>query len=134
MKLLRRPEAMVSKNVVLTERSSKEQLCIGSKGGRDKARRTRGRSHRGPNLRVGGRCRKKDFVNRHKKREVETVSPFSNPRWMAAMADLYPLIVDKERPSSKSKTRKSEILPRGAELGLMPCVSHHLMYRSSLVS
>ena len=119
------PDAMASKNAVLHVTLTRDALAIGSKGDLASASNTFGRLHEGSNFREGGLLRKKALNNLVRVGALEIIVPSGKPHWTTAIADLYALIVGRARPLSNKCMKKSTILCKGAEGGLIACSSHH---------
>ena len=124
--LRRWPDAIAIKKTVLIVTSLNEASARGSKGAFARASNTQGRLHVGRNFRAGGRSKKKRAPNQSETVPVGTHEPSGKPVWMAAIADLYPRILENQATLIKKGAQKTATSVRGAERGSTPWDSHQL--------
>ena len=112
--LRRWPDAIAIKKTVLIVSSLSEASARGSN--------TPGRLHAGRSFRAGGRFRKKARIKPLRDGAIEIHEPSAKPVWKAAIADLYPRIVEIERPLSKRAIKKNRPRPSEVPNGETPRV------------
>ena len=128
--LPRLAEASWRRKAVLTATDLNGAVWIGSKGGPASYLSTVGRSH--VSLRVLGLAEttNKPLIRVDKSVLDDTVVPSGNPLWMAAIADLYPVMVEGAKglplwSTIRRPFRNSATSATGASAGPTPRSTHH---------
>ena len=125
--LWRLPDVIGIKTTVWIVTSLSEASAIGSEGAFARYSNTPGRLHAERSFRASGRFRKKARTKTAQRRGCRNTGAVrKKPVRKAAVADLYPRIVEIDRPLSKRAIRKSATSVRGAELGSTPWDTHQL--------